>query len=298
MTSSGAFTLSCNPFRASGNHHRMEKAGIVSRGLTRLVIVALVCVIALYWASEACAHGVTFKIHHYLPADSPFHIQFLLPWKEKLERESDGHLRIQIYPAMQLGGSPSQLYDQVRDRTADIVWTLVDNDARRFPAFEVFNLPLMTNTARGANRALWEYVQIHNLAKREFAGVRLLAVHVSTVRSRENSETVSAGDSKSALLNDVFIFAMNSDVYKNLPDELKKVVGTNSGAGTSVWLGKVLEENQAEPVGHAGDDSALRHRHAENTIEDRIKELDQRGLDGKGLVESARALLAEHDSPD
>ena len=235
------------------------------------------------------AHGVTLKIQHCLPADSKFNTRFLLPWKEKLENESDGHLRIQIYPAMQLCGSPSQLYDQVRDRTADIVWTSVDNEARRFPAFEVFNLPLMTNTARGSNRALWEYVQIHNLAKREFAGVRLLAVHVSTVRSRDNSEAPPEGDSKSALLNDVFIFAMNSDVYKSLPDELKKVIGTNSGADTSEWLGKVLEDSQASAIGHAGEDSALRHRRAESTIEDRIKELDQRGLDGKELVESARA---------
>src|SRR5258706_3960410 len=109
--SSGAFTRSCNPFKVSGKRHRMEKPAILSRRLTRLIIVVLVCIIAPQCASEARAHGVTLKIHHYLPADSPFHTQFLLPWKEKLENESDGHLRIQIYPAMQLGGSPSHLYD-------------------------------------------------------------------------------------------------------------------------------------------------------------------------------------------
>ncbi len=275
----------------------MEKPAILSRRLTRLIIVVLVCIIAPQCASEARAHGVTLKIHHYLPADSPFHTQFLLPWKEKLENESDGHLRIQIYPAMQLGGSPSHLYDQVKDRTADIVWTPVENEAWRFPAFEVFNLPLMTNTAKGSNRALWEYVQAHNLAKKEFAGVRLLAVHVSTLRPGENPQVPPEGDLKSPLLNTVFIFAMNADAYKSLPDELKKVIAVNTGADTSSRLGQILEDSQASAIGPVGGDSA-RHQSVQNIVENRIKELDQRGLNGKELVESARALPAEYDPPN
>jgi TRAP-type C4-dicarboxylate transport system substrate-binding protein len=252
------------------------------------------------------AHGVTLKIHHFLPADSVFHNQFLLPWKEKLEKESNGYLRIQIYPAMQMGGNPSQLYDQVKNRTADIVWTSIGPEAGRFPAFEVFNLPLMTNSAKGSNRALWEYIQMHNLARKEFAGVRLLAVHVSRVGPGDKAQAIPEDDLNSPLLaSEMFIFAMNAEAYKSLSDEIKKVLGANSGAETSAWLGKILEDGQAS-AGKLADgeggalaaDRALWQQRAQRTIENRIHELDQRGLDGKELVESARALLAEYDPPN
>jgi TRAP-type C4-dicarboxylate transport system substrate-binding protein len=277
---------------------------MVSVRLARLAIVVVVCAIALSWANEAHAHGVTLKIHHYLPADSPFHTRFLLPWKEKLEKESDGHLRIQIYPAMQVGGNPSQLYDQLKDRSADIVWTSVAYDAWRFPAFEVFNLPLMTHSSKGSNRALWEYVQTHNLARKEFAGVRLLAVHVSpTAGSGRQAQVLPEGES--ALHSDVFILAMNSDAYKGLPDELKQVIIANSGAGTSAWLGEVLDGSRTSAIksadgegGAQAEELARWQRRAQSTIENRIKELDQRGLSGRELVESACALLAEYDPPN
>lgn len=277
----------------------------MSRSVARLLIVAFVYAIAPPWTSDARAHGVTLKIHHFLPEDSPFHTQFLLPWKEKLEKESNGYLRIQVYPAMQMGGNPSQLYDQVKDRTADIVWTSVEYDAWRFPAFEVFNLPLRTNSTSGSNRALWEYVQAHNLAKKEFAGVRLLVVHVSAVRSGEKAQMPSEGDLKSPLLfSNLFILAMNSEAYKGLSDELKNVIRANSGAETSVWLGKILDNSHASAIKLAGGEGgapaaelALWQQRAESTIENRIRELEQRGLNGKELVESARALLAEYDPP-
>lgn len=267
---------------------------MISTRLARLALVFFASVIALQWTCDARAHGVTLKIHHFLPADSAFHTRFLLPWKEKLEKESDGHLRIQIFPAMQ-GAIPSQLYDQVKDRTVDIVWTPVAYDAGRFPAFEVFTLPLMANSAKGSSRALWEYVQTQNLARKEFTGVRLLAVNVSPAGGFGRRAQVLPADD-SALRSDVFIFAMNSEVYKSLPDELRQVIMANSGAATSAWIGEVLDVGRSSAArGATAEQIALWERHAQTAIENRIRELDQRGLNGKELVESAQALLAEYD---
>ena len=241
----------------------------------QLLIVAFVCMLAPLWPGTARAHGVTLMLHHFLPADSPFHTQFLLPWLEKVENESHGLLRFQVFPALPMG----PLYDQVKDRSADVVWTAVGNPAGRFPAFEVFNLPFTIHSAQGSSRALWEYVQANDLAKKEFAGVRLLAVQVATLESNE----------KARVLSGAFIFAMNSAAYKSLSDELKKVIIANSGAETSAWLGKILGANSAGT-------SLASQPSAPSMIDAKIKELDQRGLDGKALVESAHALLAEFDS--
>ncbi len=276
---------------------------MLMRSAARLLVTALACVFALQWANEAHAHGVTLKIHHFLPADSAFHTRFLLPWKEKLEKESDGHLRIQVYPAMQLGGDPAQLYEQARDRSVDIVWTELPYDAGRFPAFEVFNLPWTINHAKGSSRALWQYVQKHNLARKEFAGVRLLAVQVSPAGSGEKERALPADDANPPPFHsNVFVLAMNADAYKSLPDELKTVIGANSGAETSAWLGKVFDDSQARAAPSTGDapaaEPAVWQRRAQDIVDNRIKELDRRGLDGRELVDSARALLEEFDPPN
>ncbi len=126
----------------------------------------------------ASAQEVTLKIAHFLPPGSTAHAKFITPWCDKIGKESGGKLKCQIYPAMQLGGTPPQLLDQVRDGVADIVWTLPGYTAGRFPAIEVFELPFMTKTAEGSSRALWEYVKANKLDQSEFKDVHPILFHV------------------------------------------------------------------------------------------------------------------------
>ena len=88
---------------------------------------------------------VTLKLHHFLPPISNGHAKMLAPWAKKVEADSDGKLKIDIFPSMQLGGTPPQLYDQVRDGVADIVWTLPGSTPGRFPTTEVLELPFIAS---------------------------------------------------------------------------------------------------------------------------------------------------------
>jgi len=126
--------------------------------------------------SPAAAQTFTLKVHHFLPPGSTTHAKLLVPWCEKLSSESAGRLKCQIFPSMQLGGTAPQLYDQVRDGVADVVWTLPGYNAGRFPAMEVFELPFMIKDAESASRAAWQYYAKHGL--KEFGDVKPLAVHV------------------------------------------------------------------------------------------------------------------------
>ncbi len=126
--------------------------------------------------SPAAAQTVTLKVHHFLPPGSTTHAKLLVPWCAKLEAESAGRLKCQLFPSMQLGGTAPQLYDQVRDGVVDVVWTLPGYNAGRFPAMEVFELPFMIKDAESASRAAWQYYAKHGT--REFGDVRPLAVHV------------------------------------------------------------------------------------------------------------------------
>jgi TRAP-type C4-dicarboxylate transport system substrate-binding protein len=98
------------------------------------------------------------------------------PWMDKVEKESGGRIKIEAYPAMQLGGTPAQLYDQARDGVVDVVWTLPGNTANRFPRVEAFELPFMMSNAEATSKAYWEYVQ--TVAPDEFKDTQVLALHV------------------------------------------------------------------------------------------------------------------------
>ena len=97
-------------------------------------------------------------------------------WCEKLAKESRNRIKCQLFPAMQLGGSPSQLYDQAKDGVADIVWTVAGYTSNRFPRIEVFELPFMMTNAEATSRAAWDYYDQY--ARDEFSETRILAVHV------------------------------------------------------------------------------------------------------------------------
>ena len=86
---------------------------------------------------------VTLKLHHFLPPVSNGHAKMLAPWVKDIETDSQGKIKIDIFPSMQLGGTPPQLYDQVRDGVVDICWTLPGSTPGRFPTTEVFELPFI-----------------------------------------------------------------------------------------------------------------------------------------------------------
>ena len=78
---------------------------------------------ALAVSFPALAQNVVFKIAHFLPSAAPAQQRVLQPWCEEISKESGGRIVCQFYPAMQLGGTPSQLVDQVKNGGADIAWT-------------------------------------------------------------------------------------------------------------------------------------------------------------------------------
>lgn len=118
----------------------------------------------------------TLRVHHFLPPASNAQVKLIEPWCEKISAESAGRLKCQIYPAMQMGGTPAQLFDQAKDGVADIVWALPGYQAGRFLVTEAFELPFLGMTAEKSSRALWEYAQKN--ATDEYRGVRPLIFHV------------------------------------------------------------------------------------------------------------------------
>jgi TRAP-type C4-dicarboxylate transport system substrate-binding protein len=98
---------------------------------------------AIVHAATGDATRFTFKLHHALSSVSCAHVNFLVPWARAVEAQAAGRIRIDIFPSMQLGGQPVELFDQARDRVADIVWTRPSETPGRFPRIELFELPFV-----------------------------------------------------------------------------------------------------------------------------------------------------------
>ncbi|HKX41902.1 MAG TPA: TRAP transporter substrate-binding protein [Burkholderiaceae bacterium] len=131
----------------------------------------------LAWLPGArAADEVVLKVHHFLPAGSYAQQMFIQPWCDKIAAQSNKRLRCQIYPSMQLGGTPPQLVDQLRDGIVDVIWTLPGYTPGRFPRVEAFELPFMMQSPQATSRALWDYVQQY--AADEFKAMHPIAFHV------------------------------------------------------------------------------------------------------------------------
>ncbi len=141
----------------------------------RTALATLGAVAALATAGTAMAQTVTLRLHQMLPPQATIPARAIVPWAQKVEAESGGKIKVQLFHAMQLGGAPPQLFDQAKDGVVDLTWTVLGYTPGRFPKTEVFELPFMSSSAESSSKALQEYVE--KFAADEFKDVKLIAVH-------------------------------------------------------------------------------------------------------------------------
>ncbi|MBC7155362.1 MAG: TRAP transporter substrate-binding protein [Rhodobacteraceae bacterium] len=130
-----------------------------------------------FGATSALAQEVTLKLHQFLPAQANVPKLVLDVWADNVERDSNGRIKVDRFPSMQLGGTPPELIDQAIDGIADVVWTVVGYTPGRFPSTEVFELPFMVADARAASSAYWQMFEKH-MKDTEFKDVHILATWV------------------------------------------------------------------------------------------------------------------------
>ena len=142
----------------------------------RTALAALGAVATTFLAGPAAAQQVvTLRLHQMLPQQATIPAKALIPWAQKVETESGGKIKVQLFHAMALGGAPPQLFDQARDGVVDLTWTVLGYTPGRFNKSEVFELPFMSGSAEQSSQAFQEYVE--KFAADEFRSVKLIAVH-------------------------------------------------------------------------------------------------------------------------
>lgn len=142
----------------------------------RTLFGALTAAAVIGMAGGAMAQEFTFKLHHLLPATSPAQKNMLEPWAKQVEENSGGRVKIEIFPAMTLGGTPPELVQQARDGVVDLIWTVNGYTPGQFPRTEVFELPgVYINDIKAANLAMYD---MFDDLKDDYKGLEVMWLHV------------------------------------------------------------------------------------------------------------------------
>lgn len=126
-----------------------------SRGLRALVLVAALMIGARI--GHAQEDVFVLKLSHHVPPVHHQHSVTFVNWAKELERRSGGRLKVDIYPAQQLGRL-SQQYNLVRRGDVDIAFIMHGLPSGRFPLLELTHLPLLFESGEQASQVLMALV--------------------------------------------------------------------------------------------------------------------------------------------
>ena len=141
--------------------------------INRRTLFSVVSAASLAFAAPALAADYEFNLQSFLPAPATIPAKIIDVWADQIEADSEGQIKINRYPSMQLGGKPPELLDQVIDGVIDMTWTVIGYTPGRFPSTEVFELPFLVSDARPASAAFWTMLE-EDIAEREFSDVKVL----------------------------------------------------------------------------------------------------------------------------
>ena len=94
---------------------------------------------ATAFGGNARAQTIELKLSHFLPPNHTFH-KWAVAWADQLAKESNGRLKVTIYPNGQLVGPPNRQFDAARNGIVDMAFVLHGVTPGRYPMTELVNL--------------------------------------------------------------------------------------------------------------------------------------------------------------
>lgn len=96
--------------------------------------------------TSAKADTTVLRFSHFWPATSAMHVEVFEPWAKRIEEESDGQLKVEIYPSATLS-KPDVTYDAAAKGVIDIGSQSHGYTAGRFPLTQIAELPGLSNSS-------------------------------------------------------------------------------------------------------------------------------------------------------
>ncbi len=97
------------------------------------------------------------KLATFVPPTHIIMAKVLTPWAQEIASTSGNKLTVRMFPSMQLGGKPPELYRQAVQGISDICFTLPGYTSSDFPMMALTELPGMATSAEDGTKKLWTH---------------------------------------------------------------------------------------------------------------------------------------------
>jgi TRAP-type C4-dicarboxylate transport system substrate-binding protein len=121
------------------------------------------------------------KLASFVPPTHVIWTDVITPWTREVAKLSNNQLTIRLFPAMQLGGRPPDLYRQVVQGISDITFTLPGYTSSDFPMMALTELPGIAKSADDGTRKLWS--RFDKFLTRDFKNTKVLMLWNSDTAS-------------------------------------------------------------------------------------------------------------------
>ncbi len=130
----------------------------------------------------AAAFGTTpaeaqteLRLHTFVPPGHIIYTQIIEPLAAQIEEETNGELKLTLYPSMQLGGGAPELIRQAQEGTVDMVFSLPGYTSAQFPRTQMIELPGLRQDGMSTTELMWDLLEGGYLDP-EFDGLKVIAL--------------------------------------------------------------------------------------------------------------------------
>ena len=114
------------------------------------------------------------RLSTFVPPVHVIYREILTPWAADVAKATNGQVKVTLYPSMQLGGKPPELFRQTVDGVIDLCFTLPGYTSPAFPRVGIIELPGLKEDGFAATDMMWDLLDPYLLP--EFKGTKVIAL--------------------------------------------------------------------------------------------------------------------------
>jgi len=120
------------------------------------------------------AQAQELRLSTFVPPVHVIYREIITPWAADVAKATNGAVKVTLYPSMQLGGKPPELYRQSAEGVVDLVFTLPGYTSPAFPRVHVIELPGLKPDGVAATNMMWDLLDPYLLP--DFEGTKVIAL--------------------------------------------------------------------------------------------------------------------------
>ena len=137
-------------------------------------LIALILGFATLAGVALPSRAQELRLSTFVPPVHVIYREILVPWAQEVAKATNGEVKVTLYPSMQLGGKPPELFRQAQDGVVDLVFTLPGYTSPAFPRTQMIELPGLKPDGLAATNMMWDLLDPYLLP--EYEGTKVIAL--------------------------------------------------------------------------------------------------------------------------